>query len=816
MVALLVPALAWAQPAGFEPPRPLAEPAVPYPEGAPAHDQPVVVKVKLLVDDTGAVTKVDLVSPPQPVFDEAVVRAAQGFRFEPARFEGKPVPVEIDFTHTFLPPPPASQPAPAEHLDAVLRGRLVEMGTRAPVAGATVAAQIGERHFTADADAAGRFRLPLPSGAARITVHAAGYGAFVQEEKLAPDQELAVTYYVERERYDPYEIVVYGERHRDEVARVTLRAQEIKEVPGTFGDPFRVLQTLPGVSSVVSLLPFPIVRGASPSSTGFLLDGARVPLLFHLLSGPSVIHPEFIDEVQFYPGNAPVLYGGYTGGIVDGQTRRARADERLIDFDANLLEAGALVREPLWGATATVAARYGYPALVLGLATDQASLSYWDYQLRLDGGTARNGWTVFAYGARDELDTVAPTADPNAPSPPLTPALILGFHRLDARATLGPGSYRVVLGYDETLSAGANVSTLVVEPSARWRLELGPAFALVAGVEGSWRQFDQGAPPSVNPGGGNGFSLSALTRDLRQLRTGSALLEALWRPTKRLLVRPGVRADVYDDGSTTLTAVDPRLTVRYEIAAETFLKGGVGMYHQPPRFVLPLPGFDVMPLRYGLLGSVQSSVGAEVPLGAGVGLDVDAYYNWLDPTIFDLAVNPQDLNLGANVSLIPTTTVPPESTAQMLLDRLTQPQTGRAYGVEVLLRRKLESGIFGWVSYTLSRSERLRDGAWVPYDFDRIHNLNLVGGLPLPRNWDLSLRFQYESGKPTTTTSGYNAARTDGYARVDLRVDKRAVWQSWLLDFYVDITNVALLPEEVTPGNTIRYVLPTLGVRGRF
>ncbi len=104
----------------------------------------------------------------------------------------------------------------------------------------------------------------------------------------------------------------------------------------------------------------------------------------------------------------------------------------------------------------------------------------------------------------------------------------------------------------------------------------------------------------------------------------------------------------------------------------------------------------------------------------------------------------------------------------------------------------------------------------MPYDFDRTHILNLVAGLPLPRNWDLGLRFQYESGRPVTTTAGYNSGRTDAYARIDLRVDKRAVWRSWLLDFYVDIANVALLPEEVTPGNTLRYVLPTLGVRGRF
>ena len=203
-----------------------------------------------------------------------------------------------------------------------------------------------------------------------------------------------------------------------------------------------MIQTLPGVSSVVSLLPFPIVRGASPASTGFLLDGTRIPLLFHLLAGPSVVHPVFIDEIQFFPGGAPAPYGGYVGGIVDGRTRRARPDERLLDFDINLLQAGGFVRAPIkpLGATVTAAGRYGYPGILLGLATNQVSLSYWDYQLRLDGGTPVKGWTVFFFGANDELKTPAPTTMPNDPNPPLEPSLILGFHRLDLRLNLDAGT----------------------------------------------------------------------------------------------------------------------------------------------------------------------------------------------------------------------------------------------------------------------------------------------------------------------------------------------------------------------------------------
>ena len=96
----------------------------------------------------------------------------------------------------------------------------------------------------------------------------------------------------------------------------------------------------------------------------------------------------FIDEIQFFPGGAPAPYGGYVGGIVDGRTRRARPDERLLDFDVNLLQAGGFVRAPVapLGATVTAAGRYGYPGYLLGLATNEVSLSYWDYQLRIDGG----------------------------------------------------------------------------------------------------------------------------------------------------------------------------------------------------------------------------------------------------------------------------------------------------------------------------------------------------------------------------------------------------------------------------------------------
>lgn len=820
------------------PPQPLTATTVETPVDAPDQTSPVVVKVKILVDSTGTVKKVEPLPPAQPPFDEYVVAAARQFKFKPASFKGKNVAVEITFSHTFLPKPklvlaPSKPGGPV--IDAILRGKLVEKGTRAPVAGATVNVEVAGERYTGEADLRGRFQLAVPAGDATVTVHAAGYRKFMQREKLQSRQELAIAYYVERERYDPYEILVFAEKKREEISRITLRGPEIRQVPGTFGDPFRVIQALPGVSSIVSLLPFPVVRGASPGSTGYMVDGTRVPLLYHLLAGPSVIHPEFIDEVQFYPGMAPVLYGGYSAGVVDGRTRRAFKDEKVVDFDVNMLQAGAFVRHPVPGidATATVAGRLGYPGTMISLATDQVSLSYWDYQLRLDGGTPRNGWTIFAFGAADTVSTPPQGTPPDTVDPPLEPSLRLAFNRVDLRFQHADGKVehnaRVVAGNDESLAGTTSIQTWLVEPQWRTRYKPMSELELLVGAEGSYRYLlSEDATTTAGP------QVDLFSEDLSKQYVASAIAEALWRPTNRWLVRPGVRVDWRYDGATAATGVDPRLTLRYHLLSldlpkdttassgdrAVWLKGGVGVFHQPPRFFLPLPGLDVMPLRFGLLRSVQSSLGVEIPVASSVGLNIEAYYNHMDPVVFDLQTNAQSvINSGPNVlpGTVPDQSSNQKSAAERAIDRLFSPQKGRAYGVETLLRRQSRTGVYGWIAYTLSRSERQQlDGNFAPYDYDRTHLLNIVAGMPLPRNWDIGLRFQYQSGKPATTTGGYNTARTDGYMRIDVRIDKRAVWNKWLFDFYVDLTNISLLPEEVSPGNTIRYVLPTVGVRGRL
>ena len=73
---------------------------------------------------------------------------------------------------------------------------------------------------------------------------------------------------------------------RREPGRTTLSAAEVRETPGAFGDAFRAVEVLPGVTPPLGGVPYFFVRGAPPNANGTFVDGIRVPLLFHVGLGP--------------------------------------------------------------------------------------------------------------------------------------------------------------------------------------------------------------------------------------------------------------------------------------------------------------------------------------------------------------------------------------------------------------------------------------------------------------------------------------------------------------------------------------------------
>ena len=151
-----------------------------------------------------------------------------------------------------------------------------------------------------------------------------------------------------------------------------------------------------------------------------------------------------------------------------------------------------------------------------------------------------------------------------------------------------------------------------------------------------------------------------------------------------------------------------------------------------------------------------------------------------------------------------------------IADQPVQPVTSTwssAYGLEVMLRRKLGPKLWGWVGYTLSRADvrvlsqvgppNARDSR--PTDFDQRHNLVVLASYRLPRRWRLGGRFRLVSGSPFTDVVGpvwtgagnpvprhgyRNTARFPVFHQLDVRVDKSWLLQRVEVGAYLDVQNV--------------------------
>ena len=116
-----------------------------------------------------------------------------------------------------------------------------------------------------------------------------------------------------------------------------------------------------------------------------------MPLLYHFAAGPSVVNPEFLDRIDFYPGGFGAEYGRAIGGIVDVKTRSPKeasgtAPERSTSSTPACSSARPCRRARRERGRAPQLRRRDLRT-VLPLVTNSGVLvapSYYDYQARVD------------------------------------------------------------------------------------------------------------------------------------------------------------------------------------------------------------------------------------------------------------------------------------------------------------------------------------------------------------------------------------------------------------------------------------------------
>jgi hypothetical protein len=571
-----------------------------------------------------------------------------------------------------------------------------------------------------------------------------------------------------------------------------LAGTEVRQLPGAFGDAFRAIEALPGVVPLVSGLPYFLVRGAPPGNTGFFIDGVRVPALFHLGVGAAVVHPGLIERVDFYPGGYPAQFGRFTGGILSGEVTRT-PDRPHAEASVRLLDAGALASSPLSDGRGDVlvSGRYGYPGPLLGLFAPDVGLAYWDYQAKGRWRvTERDEMGAFVFGSFDSVSSRDKSTGAWAE------LFGVQFHRADLRwdrRTSETGRLRVALtlGYDRS-AAGGSSSTVTSGPPgspptvtnntvdsiesedvrlrAEWSERLSPDLSVQLGSDVDIQPFRvrvaEGRPIS-------GLSASDVTSnpagEFVQLDVDGGLTgQLVWRPSPRVELRPGLRLDAFtsrspsgqallggDSGAGRAAgAIDPRFAARWD--ATEWLAGTValGLAHQASNIPFPSPGLQFSQLSRGLQAAYQYSAGAEIKLPLKFTMTADAF-------------------LHDYTGIADFFETCPAGQATCTFD-------GRAVGFELLVRRRLTERLTGWISYTLSRTERdaFYLGRWMRRlsEFDRTHVVNILLAADLGKRWRAGVRAIAYSGLPYSTATGFEGppdARGAPFVRLDVRIEKK-------------------------------------------
>lgn len=768
-----------------------------HPEGL--EDRDAEVLLLLTIDADGAVTEVEVVQGPGEGFDARAVEAARAFRFEPARIGQTAVAARIRYRYVF------------ERREVALEEEEIAAGGEPVGDDETEAGDAEEGRTEAATDAGGA------SGG----------------EETATDE---VVTFRARAAVEPLP--------RDGLRR-TLRREVLTRMPGTRGDALRVVELLPGVGRPAFGGGVLLVRGSAPGDSQVFLDGNPVPLLYHLGGITSFFSSQLLSRIDFVPGNFSVRYGRKIGGILEVEPRDPRFDGYHGFLDVNGIDASIMFEGPIDRHFAfALAFRRSYIDAILAAAQDRlgddapAFLTapvYYDYQaIATWTPTDRDRIRMLVYGSSDELRLLLANPSDSDFAVRGNLGISTQFHRfqvgwrhvegwLEQQIDVGFGLNLTEFGLGDALRLHGEFWPLNIR--GEWRMQLLESVRTIVGIDMQVTPLDlRFTGPRTGQSEGMPPSGSLATAQRVDFSTGTVLA---YRPAayvetdvtlfERLDLALGVRADWYRE--IREMTVDPRLTARLRLTDEVAIRTGVGLFSQPPEFqesAERLGNPSLEPLH-----ALHVGLGGDLRLAQhGFSLSLDGFYKHL----WDRVV----------------------ATPRGLPPFFDNAGIGRIYGLEVGARLEPDGPLplFGFLSYTLSRSERLdRPGQdWRLFDFDQTHILTLALVWRIGAGWEAGATFRLVSGNPLTPVVGaiqdvrtgtyrpiYGAVNSDRnpfFHRLDVRLQKRWEFRDFALLFYIDVQNVYNSTNR--EGLIYNYdysrtqelpglpILPSIGIRGEI
>jgi hypothetical protein len=667
-----------------------------------------------------------------------------------------------------------------------ISGNVTDAATGETLIGATVKIQNATTRFGAATNEYGFFSFSGTAGEYELTVSYAGYQA--SSRKIVLNAALKLNTKLSAGN-DLQEVVIKAADRKNENVRSPqmglnkIDMRDLDNVPVLFGekDVLKTIQLLPGVKAGGEGNTGFFVRGGAADQNLILLDEATVYNSSHLLGFFSTFNADAIKDVSLYKGGMPAQYGGRLSSVLDVKMQDGNNKQFGVEGGIGLIASRIKVEGPIVKDKGSfmISARRTYIDLLLKASSDSSlnsnTLNFYDINAKLNYKfDDRNTVYLSGYFGQDNIGIKDLFANDWGNTTATLRLNHVFTDKLFSNTSFIYNKYNYAV---ELLSNdnNARITSLIRDFNFKEDLQyFSNRHTIRFGVQATHHQI---APSDITTSAGSSFNpLSIENRYGLEL---AAYVSDEWALTDKLNLLYGLRLSSFSLlGPGTFNSYD----AAGEITEATTYAGGkfVKSYIYPePRFSASYSLTEENSIKVSYNRNTQN---IHILTNANAGSPTDQYVmssNNIKPEIADQVAmgyfkNAKDNSFQFSAELYykwMQNQIDYRDGAQLIANSDVESQLlygiGRAYGLE-LYAKKTKGKLTGWISYTLSKTERQIDGINQGNYFnakqDRTNDLALVGIYNFNPRWTFSANYIYSTGNAVTYPAGkYNVGGLTTY-----------------------------------------------------
>ncbi|MDH5033946.1 TonB-dependent receptor [Chryseobacterium cucumeris] len=650
----------------------------------------------------------------------------------------------------------------------------------------------------------GFYSLSLPEGNYTLIISYPGYQDFEQQIKV--DQNIKVDLPLlpaETAAKAIDEVVITGIKKDKNLTSAqmgaeTLSIKNIEKLPVLFGekDVMKTIQLLPGIKSNGEGSSGFSVRGGATDQNLILLDEAPVYNASHLLGFFSTFNSDALKDASIIKGNSPAQYGGRLSSVLDVKMKDGNNKDYNINGGIGLISSRLSVEGPIQKEKSSfiVSGRRTYADLFLKTNKDYKDNKLYFYDLNLKANyqiNENNRIYLSGYFGRDVLG-LGDTFNTDWGNTTAT----LRWNSIISSKLFSNTSF-IYSNYDYKISLKNDDTVFDLNSKIRdWNLK--QDFTWFAGNKHSVRFGLQSIYHTLTPSSASGTTVSSFARNPRYSWENAVYINDDYKATEKLTINYGARLSMfsilggdtfntYENGvltdskflekgkfGKTYVNIEPRISANYRINEFSSVKGGYSRNTQNLHLLSNSNSGNPTDQWIGSSYTVKPEIADQISLGYSRNFNNNNYE--LNAEIYYKDMKNQiDFKNGAQIGFDTGADVESE----LLFGK------GRAYGLELIAKKK-SGKLTGWISYTLSKTERkingINNNEWYNARMDKTHDLSIVATYQLNPKWSFSGLFVYSTGNAVTFPTGKyelngqtvfqysnrNADRMPAYHRMDL------------------------------------------------